>query len=218
MRHGVGDERRPEPHQNSRNDADDNAFLRGGAARAGQTPVRFAVHDYSDDGASDPGGEQRAIAPGLQNITQNYTDHESNPDGHWKRNGQASHINRGDQKEVGQIENRSPYHCGNDIRTVSGVNIVEETVGVIRGASHGEGENQGNQENADGIVPIEKFETIILDALVGVGPRTPADGAGNHHDERNAQTMRCKHLLVKDQRSLASRIVGVKVKVRTGEL
>jgi hypothetical protein len=74
------------------------------------------------------------------------------------------------------------------------MNIVEETVGVIRRASHGEGENQGDEENANGVIPIEQLETVILDPLVGVGPRTPADGAGNHHDERNAQTMWCKHL------------------------
>ena len=74
------------------------------------------------------------------------------------------------------------------------MNIVEETVGIVPRASHGEGENHGDKENADRIVPVEQLEAIILDAFVSIGPRTPADGAGDHHQQRDAQTMRCKHL------------------------
>src|SRR6202023_3006175 len=43
--------------------------------------------------------------------------------------------------------------------------------------------------------PIEELEARSLDALVSIGPRAPADGAGDHHQQSDAQTMRCKHRL-----------------------
>src|SRR5579864_4843940 len=73
------------------------------------------------------------------------------------------------------------------------MNVVEETVGVIRRAPHSEGEYEGNKEDAHRVVPIKKLEAIILNALISVGPRTPADSARDHHDQRNVQTMRSKH-------------------------
>ena len=55
-------------------------------------------------------------------------------------------------------------------------------------ASHREREDKRDEKNANRIVPIEKFETVALDAFIRVGPRPPADGAGNHHQQRNGQT------------------------------
>src|SRR5258707_72361 len=46
---------------------------------------------------------------------------------------------------------------------------------------------------ADGVVPVKQFEAIILDALVGVGPGAPANGAGDHHEQCDTQTVGCEH-------------------------
>ena len=54
-------------------------------------------------------------------------------------------------------------------------------------ASHRESKQERNQKNANRIVPVEKLETIALDAFVSVGPRSPANGARDHHQQRNAQ-------------------------------
>jgi hypothetical protein len=62
-----------------------------------------------------PAASNAHVAYGLQDVAQDHTDYESNPDGNRKRDGQSSHINRGHQQEIGQIENRSSDHCGNDI-------------------------------------------------------------------------------------------------------
>src|SRR5207247_11091589 len=90
---------------------------------------------------------------------------------------------------------RAANHEPNDIRSVRGVNIVEEAIRIIRRAPQSESEYHRNQEDADCVVPIEQLEPIVLDAFVCVCPRSPADGAGDHHDQRNVQTMRCIHLL-----------------------
>ena len=59
------------------------------------------------------------------------------------------------------------------------------TQGIMAAAPHGERKDQRDQENADRVVPVEKLETVVLDAFIGVGPRAPADCARNHHQQRN---------------------------------
>ena len=67
--HGMSYEGRPEAHQDSRNDADCNAFSGDCATSADQAAVGFAVHDYGDHGADDSHGEECRIAFGLNDVT-----------------------------------------------------------------------------------------------------------------------------------------------------
>ena len=50
-----------------------------------------------------------------------------------------------------------------------------------------------NQEYANGIVPVKQLEPIVFYAFIRIGPGAPADGARNHHQQRNVQAMRCEH-------------------------
>ena len=61
--------------------------------------------------------------------------------------------------------------------------------------AHGVAQNEGNDEDPDGVIPIEELGPVVLNALVGIGPRSPANRAGNHHHQRNAQSLRCEHEL-----------------------
>src|SRR5690348_1258883 len=73
------------------------------------------------------------------------------------------------------------------------MDVVEKARCVVGGASHGEGEHQGNEENSGRIVPVEKLKTVVLNTFVSVRPGAPADGAGDHHQKRDLHRMRNKH-------------------------
>src|SRR5262249_42480759 len=175
------------------NDAGNNALPGDASARAGQTSISFAVHDHRDYGTKDSGGEQSNVALGLEGIAQDHTDDESNPDGDGEGYGQPGHINSGHQQQIGEIEYRTANHGGNNIGRVCGVDIIEKTVGIVHGATQGQRKHQGNEKNPDCIVPVEELEAVILDTLVSVGPRAPADGTRDHHQQCNAETVWCEH-------------------------
>src|ERR1700679_331461 len=61
------------------------------------------------------------------------------------------------------------------------------------GVAHRVPQDQRNQEDAESVVPVKQLEAIILDALVSVGPGAPANGARNHHEQCNSQTVGCEH-------------------------
>ena len=51
-------------------------------------------------------------------------------------------------------------------------------------AAHGEREHEGQQEHADGVIPIEQLETPFLAGeFLRIGPRSPAKHGDNAHDD-----------------------------------
>ena len=60
-------------------------------------------------------------------------------------------------------------------------------------APHGQSKNERDQKNTNRIIPVEKFKPVILHAFEGVGPGSPTDCGGNHHDQGNAERIRCEH-------------------------
>ena len=73
------------------------------------------------------------------------------------------------------------------------MDVVDKAGGVVAGAAHGVAEDQRDQEDPNGIVPVKQLEAIVLHALIGIGPGSPADGARDHHQQRDTQAMRCEH-------------------------
>jgi len=73
------------------------------------------------------------------------------------------------------------------------MNIVDQAGGVVTGAAEGMAENESDQEDSDRVIPVEKLEAVVLDALVGVGPLPPADGAGDHHQQGKRKGLRREH-------------------------
>src|ERR1700756_1032134 len=67
--------------------------------------------------------------------------------------------------------------------------VLDQTLRVVAGASHRVAEDQRDQQDPDRVVPIEKLEAIVLDALVGIGPGAPANGARDHHQQRDTQCL-----------------------------
>src|SRR5882762_10289451 len=73
---------------------------------------------------------------------------------------------------------------------VGGVNIVQKARRIARRcASHGECEDERDQEYSQRVVPVEELKAIVLYAFEGVSPGAPADGARDHHQQRNFQTV-----------------------------
>src|SRR5260370_37983672 len=65
--------------------------------------------------------------------------------------------------------------------------------GMVSGGGRGEGQDEREQKNTDGVVPVKQLETVRLDAFVGVGPGAPANGAGDHHQQSESETVRDEH-------------------------
>jgi hypothetical protein len=61
------------------------------------------------------------------------------------------------------------------------------------GAPERQTDQQGAEQNAPDVVPVEKFEPPILAELVSVGPTPPTQHAEDHHDESNGVKLRDKH-------------------------
>src|SRR6266568_3637814 len=80
-----------------------------------------------------------------------------------------------------------------EIRAVRRMNIVQKARRIMRNAAHSECQQQRDQENAKGVVPIKQLEAIVPYTLIRVCPGSPTDGAGDHHEKSKANTMRYEH-------------------------
>ena len=87
-----------------------------------------------------------------------------------KCNRETGHIDGCDQQQVREIEDRAANHGQDDVVHVRAVDVVNKAGGIIARAAHSVAEDQRDQENANGIVPVEQLEAIVLHSLVGIGP------------------------------------------------
>src|SRR5712691_2410965 len=67
--HGARHEWGPQAHQNARNNADDDAFLRHLFAGTRQTAVGFAVEKNRDQGTHHTYSQEHGVSPGLKRVT-----------------------------------------------------------------------------------------------------------------------------------------------------
>ena len=137
---------------------------------APQATVSFAVEDDRHQRTDHAQGKQEGVTFRLQRVAQYGSDHEGDADGNGEGNGESGHVDGGDQQQVGEIKDGASDQRINDIGSARRVNIVGETGGIVGSGSHGVPENESHQEDADGVVPVEKLEAVILHTLVGVGP------------------------------------------------
>ncbi len=126
-------------------------------------------------------------------VAENHADDERDSDRDREGDGESSHVDCSNEKKVREIKDGAANHHVNNVLGVGGTDVVQETRSVVASASHGEREDQRHEKNTDGVVPVKQLEAIILDALVGIGPGAPANGARNHHDECNSETVGCEH-------------------------
>src|SRR5690348_14173775 len=73
------------------------------------------------------------------------------------------------------------------------MDVIDQARRVMSSAAQRVAKNQGNQKNADRIVPIKQLEAVILDAFIGVRPGTPANRAGDHHQQSKRKRLRREH-------------------------
>ena len=145
-------------------------FFETERACAGQAAIRLAIQNDGDHGANNPCPEQNRVSPRLEHIAGNHTHHQRDSDRHRKGDGQACHVNGSHQQQVGQIEDCPADQDRDDVRDICRVDIVHQAGRIVAGAAHGVPQHQGNQEDADRIVPVEQLETVVLHALEGIGP------------------------------------------------
>src|SRR5690242_5369203 len=164
-RHGAGDERRPQSHQDAGDDAGDDALLGDGAVYVGEVAVGLPIEHDRDYRAKYAGSKHAGVPFGLQNVAGDHAHDQRDADGNREGNGQAGHINASDEQQVGQIEYGAAGQSGEEICAVRRANVIQEAGGIVSGAAHGEGQDDGDQKNSDGIVPIKQLEAIRFDAL-----------------------------------------------------
>ncbi len=58
------------------------------------------------------GKQQSGAADRIGGVIHDHAENQSDTDAHGKRDRHARYINRGDQKNVGEIENRAAQQCG----------------------------------------------------------------------------------------------------------
>ena len=112
-----------------------NAFPRNRAARAGQTAVGLAIKDHGDNRAGYANAARSPVALRLERVARNDSDHQSDSDRNRKGDRKSGHVDGGDQQQVGQIEDGAANQRRNDVRPIGGMNIVQETGGVVAACS-----------------------------------------------------------------------------------
>src|SRR5215467_1438749 len=109
LRHGMRYKGGPKTHQDSGNDGDDDTFARKRARGLLKTRISLAIKDHGDDGTRDSCSEQQGVPNWLKDVTRDNANDQSNANGNRKRRSQASHIDGGNQQEVGKIEDRAAH-------------------------------------------------------------------------------------------------------------
>src|SRR5437667_11599044 len=99
-----------------------------------------------------------------------------------------AHVDCGDKEEVCKVENRPASKRVNEIRSIRRADVVQKTRSITRSIAHRKRQCDRDQENAEGVVPIKQFETVVLHAFIGVRPGTPTDRAVEYHWKRSAES------------------------------
>src|SRR5208337_5581431 len=98
------------------------------------------VEDHGNEGTDNAGGEQHGVALGLAYVTENHADDERASDRNRESNGESSHVDCSNQQKVGEVEDGSADHHGDDAVAVGRPHIVQETGSIIARAPHRESE------------------------------------------------------------------------------
>ena len=96
--HGTGHEGRPEPHQDSGDDAGDDALPRCRATGAREAAVGLAIQNHRDNRAEHSRCQECGIPFRVLRIAGNDADHQRDSNRDWKCNREAGHIDGRDQQ------------------------------------------------------------------------------------------------------------------------
>jgi hypothetical protein len=185
--------RRPQAHQYSGDDADDDALARNFFVLASEFAVGFAVEDDGDHRADNADRKQRKVPSLLLDVTEDHADHERDADGNGEGDRKSGHVDGRDEEQVSEIEDHSGNQRPPDVGSVGRVYIVEEAGRAVVDRAHGEGVDQRGEENADGVIPVKQLEAVVLNSFKGIGPGAPT-GRGNYdHQKSGAEHQWCEH-------------------------
>ena len=193
--HGARDEWSEDAHEQSGDNADDHTAARDVACRT-QGSVGFAYEYDRDDGHEDACSEQEGIAARLNGVAEDNAFDQRDADGDGKGDGEADDLDACNEEYVGDIEDEAADRGVEEVDVVGGVDVCEEGSWAAGVAAHGEGEQQGDEEDAEPVVPVVKLETIVARAFEGVGKGAPADGAEDGHEQGGGEGGWDKHTMV----------------------
>ena len=80
-----------------------------------------------------------------------------------------------------------------DVAPVRGRNVGEKPLAFTTGGTQRESQDHRDEEDTDGVVPVEQLESVSLRELGGIGPGAPADRAGDHHHHCDAERLWNEH-------------------------
>ena len=146
----------------------------------------------------------------MQRIAEHHAFHQRDADGDWKRNGESDDLNARDQQHVCDIEDESAQRCVEKVDVVGCVEVCQEGIGIAGAAAHRKSEHEGYEEDAQTVVPVIKFEAIILRPFEGICEGAPADGAEDSHQKCNVKRGWNKHAAKAPARDCLDRLSFVR--------
>ena len=154
--------------------------LRTGTFALLQAARGHAVHDdghYHDEATPDE--EQAGVALGLPDVVENHAEHQcdAHSDGEGDRHACQRHA--GGEQDVGGIEDDASDEGTEHRRARHLLQVGDEAAAFLARAAQREADEQGEEQDADDVVPVEQFIAPTLGGkLLCVAPRAPA----NHRD------------------------------------
>ena len=191
---GRRDKAVKEAHRNTGDDRDREALAHGAVAILGQARIDQGTDDDRGGDQTHAGEKERRIAHGLRHVVGQHPDHQGEADGDGEGHCHAGNIDRRDQQNVGEVEHRTT-----DQRRLNGIprglgNIRHEGAAFFARAADGEGEEQGQQQYAEGVIPVEQLELpLAAGQFLGVGPGTPAEHGDKAHCHGNGVGLDDEH-------------------------
>jgi hypothetical protein len=156
-------------------------------------PVSEGIeHDRNGD-EQDAAKQQQRVSAGRDDIARYRAHNERQADADGKRYRQPGDIDGGDQKQVGDVEDRV---AGESVSEVDGIGlkqVTEHRTAVAAKAAQREAPCYGTQQETNNIVPVEELKAIARAGFDGVGPGAPAEHGDKHEQKSDCVGLRLKH-------------------------
>ena len=185
--HGSSHEAVEERHEHTSYDGQHDALA--GAALIvllGHTARCQAIEDNGHDHQSHAAEQQHRVALRLEHVVVHHAYGQCQADAHGEGHGHAGQRDGCTQQDIGSIEDDAAQHSTPESSGSHLLKVGHEAASALADAAQGKAHDNGEEEHADDIVPIEQFITPALGGkFLRVAPRAPANHGNDaqHHGQ-----------------------------------
>src|SRR5216684_8733498 len=119
-------------------------------------------------------------------VVQENAHDQRQTDSNRKGYSQSSDVNGCNQKEVGHIEDSPTGNSEQDVSRVCMADITEKGKIASTPIPQREAPTKASEDNPNHVIPVIKLEGISWSEFHGVRPRSPAQHAEDHEQQRNS--------------------------------